>query len=164
MRPMSAQSVPTLERLIPLPDDAATGALGARLAAFVRPGDFIALSGDLGAGKTSLARALIKARLARHGLEEDVPSPTFTLVQTYEAPDLLITHVDLYRLDRPEDAAELGLMEALDEGVLLVEWPEKLGPLPKDRLDIDIRLVGEGGAREARLAGHGAWARRIEGL
>lgn len=154
----------TAECLVVLPDEAATRALGAKLATRLAAGDFIALRGGLGAGKTALARAVIEARLAAHGLAEDVPSPTFTLVQTYETPDLLMTHVDLYRLDRPEDAAELGLAEALDEGVVLVEWPEKLGSPPKDRLDIDIRLVGEGEGREARLTGHGSWARRLEGL
>lgn len=154
----------SVDRVVALPDEAATRALGARLAGAVAAGDFIALRGGLGAGKTALARAVIEARLAAHGLAEDVPSPTFTLVQTYETPDLLMTHVDLYRLDRPEDAAELGLADALDEGVVLVEWPEKLGPLPKDRLDIDIRLVGEGEGREARLTGYGSWARRLEGL
>lgn len=155
---------PIRERLVPLPDEAATKALGENLSRLVDAGDFIALRGDLGAGKTALARALIEARLARHGLREDVPSPTFTLVQTYETPDLLMTHVDLYRLERPEDAAELGLAEALDEGLVLVEWPDKLAALPKDRLDIDIRIVGEGGRREARLVGRGSWARRLEAL
>jgi tRNA threonylcarbamoyladenosine biosynthesis protein TsaE len=147
-------------RIWPLPDEAATQALGAALARAVRPGDFIALRGDLGAGKTALARALIQSRL---GAEEDVPSPTFTLVQSYEAPDLLLTHVDLYRIDRPEDARELGLADALDEGVLLVEWPDRLGALPADRLDIELVLVGES-AREARLTGHGVWASRLAEL
>lgn len=155
---------PIRERLVPLPDEAATKALGEKLSRLIDTGDFIALRGDLGAGKTALARALIEARLARHGLREDVPSPTFTLVQTYETPDLLMTHVDLYRLERPGDAAELGLAEALDEGVVLAEWPDKLAALPKDRLDIDIRIVGEGGRREARLVGRGSWARRLEAL
>ncbi|HEX7775458.1 MAG TPA: tRNA (adenosine(37)-N6)-threonylcarbamoyltransferase complex ATPase subunit type 1 TsaE [Parvibaculum sp.] len=164
---MPAQHTPGPEKepgiRLPLPDEAATGALGAGLAALVRPGDFIALSGDLGAGKTALARALIQARLARHGLEDDVPSPTFTLVQGYETPDLLLTHVDLYRLDRPEDAAELGLADALDEGVVLVEWPEKLAALPADRLDIELVLMPEG-RREARLTGHGVWSARLAEL
>lgn len=148
---------------LPLPDEAATEALGRRLAALVRPGDFIALRGDLGVGKTALARAVIKARLAVHGLSDEVPSPTFTLVQSYETPDLLLTHVDLYRIDRPQDARELGLADALDEGVLLVEWPDRLGVLPADRLDIEIDLMPEG-AREARLTGHGSWSARLAGL
>lgn len=148
---------------LPLPDEAATEALGRALAALVRPGDFIALRGDLGAGKTALARALIQARLSRYGIEEEVPSPTFTLVQSYETPALLLTHVDLYRIDRPEDVAELGLAEALDEGVVLVEWPEKLGLLPADRLDIELVLMPEG-SREARLTGHGGWGARLAEL
>jgi tRNA threonylcarbamoyladenosine biosynthesis protein TsaE len=149
-----------------LPDDLATAALGERLAAALRPGDLVLLQGDLGAGKTALARALIQSRL---GADEDVPSPTFTLVQSYEAPDtlltpgFLITHVDLYRIDRPEDARELGLADALDEGVLLVEWPDKLGALPADRLDIELVLMGES-ARQARLTGHGVWASRLAEL
>lgn len=150
-------------RAVPLPDEAATRAFGAALARLLRPGDFIALRGDLGVGKTALARALIQSRLGPDGGGEEVPSPTFTLVQTYEAPDLLLTHVDLYRIDRPEDARELGLAEALDEGVLLVEWPDKLGALPADRLDIELVLVGET-AREARLTGYGIWAARLAEL
>lgn len=157
-----------LTRIVPLPDEAATRALGAALSLLVHPGDFLALKGDLGAGKTALARALIQARLGPDGEDEEVPSPTFTLVQSYEAPDLLLTHVDLYRIDQPEDARELGLADALDEGVLLVEWPEKLGTLPADRLDIELVLVSDsaaqGASREARLTPHGSWAPRLAGL
>ena len=153
------------ELVIPLPDEAATRALGARLAALVQAGDFIALSGDLGAGKTALARALIEARLAAHGLMEDVPSPTFTIVQTYETPDLLLTHADLYRIDRPQDVTELGLAEALEDGAVLIEWPERMSPLPRDRLDIGLFLVEEGtNARTARLRGFGTWTSRLEKL
>lgn len=153
------------ELVIALPDEAATRELGARLAALVRAGDFIALSGDLGAGKTALARALIETRLAAHGLTEDVPSPTFTIVQTYETPDLLITHADLYRIDRPQDVAELGLGEALEDGMVLVEWPERMDGQPRDRLDIGLFLVKEGtNAREARLRGFGSWTSRLEKL
>lgn len=148
---------------VPLPDEAATRALGATLANALKTGDFIALTGDLGAGKTALGRALIQARFGPGGEDEDVPSPTFTLVQTYETPDLLITHVDLYRLDDPEDARELGLNEALDEGAMLMEWPDKWGALPATRLDIVLTLVGEE-AREARLTGHGSWAARLKEL
>ena len=148
---------------VPLPDEAATRALGAALARHLAPGDFIALTGDLGAGKTALARALIQARFGPGGADEDVPSPTFTLVQTYETPDLLITHVDLYRLDDPEDARELGLNEALDEGAMLMEWPDKWGTLPATRLDIALTLMGEE-VRGARLTGHGAWATRLRKL
>ncbi|WP_298853571.1 tRNA (adenosine(37)-N6)-threonylcarbamoyltransferase complex ATPase subunit type 1 TsaE, partial [uncultured Sphingomonas sp.] len=108
-----------------LADEAAMLALGASLAALVRPGDVIALRGDLGAGKTTLARGL----LAALGLAEEAPSPTFAIVQPYAPPEvrLPVAHVDLYRLEDEEDALELGLDELSDEGVLLVEWPERLG-------------------------------------
>lgn len=148
---------------VSLPDEAATRRLGAILAKTLRPGDFLALTGDLGTGKTALARALIQARFGPGGQDEDVPSPTFTLVQTYETPDLLITHADLYRLDDPQDARELGLIDALDEGALLMEWPEKWGSLPATRLDIVLTLVGET-ARAAQLTGRGAWAQRLQNL
>lgn len=149
--------------IVPLPDEAATRAFGAALAPHLRPGDFIALTGDLGAGKTALARALIQARFGPGGEDEDVPSPTFTLVQTYETPDLLITHADLYRLDDPQDVRELGLNEALDEGALLMEWPDKWSAPPTTRLDIVLSLVGKE-AREARLTGYGGWAARLKQL
>jgi tRNA threonylcarbamoyladenosine biosynthesis protein TsaE len=160
---MSAPDISDETRLVTLPDEAATMALGRALAPLLAPGDFVALNGDLGAGKTALARAIIQARLGPGGADEEVPSPTFTLVQTYETPDLLITHVDLYRLDDPKDARELGLAEALDEGAVLMEWPEKLGRLPADRLDIVLTLAGDG-ARKAMLAGRGDWAARLRAL
>jgi tRNA threonylcarbamoyladenosine biosynthesis protein TsaE len=139
-----------------LADDAATGRLGQALAALLAPGDAICLSGPLGAGKTTLARGLIRA-LTRPN--EDVPSPTFTLVQTYDGPQFPIAHFDLYRLERAHDVHELGLDEALEEGAALIEWPERLeGRLPADRLDIEIDLDGEG--RRARLSPRGAWRGR----
>src|SRR4051812_13695997 len=101
-----------------------TAALGAALAAEARPGDVIALVGPLGAGKTTLARGFIQKRA---GADEEVVSPTFTLVQTYEAPDAVIWHFDLYRLNDPEEALELGFEEALAAGISLIEWPERLG-------------------------------------
>jgi len=146
--------------IVSLPVEAATRALGAALAAHLEPGDFIALTGDLGAGKTALARAIVQARFGPGGEDEDVPSPTFTLVQTYETPDLLITHVDLYRLDDAQDTRELGLNEALDEGAMLMEWPDKWDHLPASRLDIVLTLAGDE-AREARLTGVGRWAARL---
>ncbi|MBI1262194.1 MAG: tRNA (adenosine(37)-N6)-threonylcarbamoyltransferase complex ATPase subunit type 1 TsaE [Rhizobiales bacterium] len=153
--------------LVDLADEAATQALGAALAALLERGDLLLLRGDLGAGKTTLARALIKAKLATHGLDDDVPSPTFTLVQSYDTPDLLLTHVDLYRIDDPDELEELGLGEALDDGTVLVEWPQKaeavLQALSPDRLDISLSLVPEG-ARRASLRGHGAWVARLERL
>ncbi|MBX3489965.1 tRNA (adenosine(37)-N6)-threonylcarbamoyltransferase complex ATPase subunit type 1 TsaE [Parvibaculum sp.] len=150
-----------------LPDERATASLGAALAPLMAAGDLILLTGDLGAGKTALARALIGAHLAAHGRAEDVPSPTFTLIQTYESPALLIAHVDLYRIENTDELRELGLAEIVDEGVAIVEWPERGGPgllrLSPSRLDIALSLVPEGG-RRARLTGTGSWAARLEGL
>jgi tRNA threonylcarbamoyladenosine biosynthesis protein TsaE len=139
-----------------LADEAATQALGRRLADLLRPGEAICLIGPLGAGKSTLARALVRA-LTRP--DEEVPSPTFTLVQFYEGRDFPIAHFDLYRLTDPDEAYEIGLDEALDGGAALVEWPQRLeGRLPADRLDIEIEIVGEG--RTARLTPHGAWKDR----
>ena len=143
---------------LPLPGEADTAALGARLAEHARPGDVIALHGDLGAGKTTLARALIR-RLA--GPETEAPSPTFTLVQTYQTPSLAIWHFDLYRLNDPREARELGMEEAVD-GLSLIEWPERLGQyLPSARLE--VRLCFEGEGRIARLADLDDWSSRLDG-
>ncbi len=162
---MIAENLMILE--FDLADEAATRALGAALAGRLRPGDLILLAGDLGAGKTALARALIQAHLASHGLAEDVPSPTFTLVQTYESPALLIAHVDLYRIEDPSELRELGLAETIDEGAVIVEWPERaeseIRRLSRDCLDISLTLMPEG-LRRARLEGRGSWAARLEGL
>lgn len=108
---------------IPLPDAEATAALAAALAPRLGPGDVLLLSGGIGAGKTHFARSLIQARLAT---PEDVPSPTFTLVQTYETPETEIWHADLYRLDGPDSLLELGLAEAFDTAICLIEWPDRL--------------------------------------
>ncbi len=143
---------------LPLADEAATADLGARLAAASRPGDIIALHGDLGAGKTTLARGLIRA-LA--GPETDVPSPTFTLVQTYATPALPVWHFDLYRLEHPDEARELGMEEAVD-GLCLVEWPERLGSdIPLRRLE--VRLDFRDSGRIARLTDLADWSTRIDG-
>jgi tRNA threonylcarbamoyladenosine biosynthesis protein TsaE len=144
-----------------LADEAATARLGEAIAGALQPGDMVCLSGPLGAGKSTLARALIRALT---NPDEDVPSPTFTLVQFYEGPRLKVAHFDLYRLTDPDEAYEIGLDEALDEGAALIEWPERLqGRLPADRLDVEIAL-GEGAeGRRVRLVPHGAWeGRRIE--
>ena len=143
-----------------LRDEAATTRLGAAIARSLRAGDTVCLSGPLGAGKSTLARALIRSLTTA---DEEVPSPTFTLVQFYEGPRLKIAHFDLYRLSNPDEAYEIGLDEALDEGAAVVEWPERLqGRLPPDRLDVEIALEGTG--RAARLTPHGAWEGRMEGL
>jgi tRNA threonylcarbamoyl adenosine modification protein YjeE len=144
-----------------LPDLAATETLGRLLGAVLRPGDVVALTGALGAGKTALARAAVRARLGEPELE--VPSPTFTLAQIYTAGDLLeIWHVDLYRLDDPEESLELGLDDAFATGAALIEWPERLGPfLPSERLDISLDQTG--GTRRAELIFRGErWRERLE--
>ena len=143
---------------ISLPDEAATARLGVVLAGVLRDGEAICLSGPLGAGKSTLARALVR-RLTRP--DEDVPSPTFTLVQFYETAAFPLAHFDLYRLTGPDEAFEIGLDEALDEGAALIEWPGRLeGRLPPDRLDIEISLEDGGDRRRARLTPHGAWKGR----
>jgi tRNA threonylcarbamoyl adenosine modification protein YjeE len=143
-----------------LPDEAATASLGARLARLLRPGDVVCLAGGLGAGKTALARAIVAAAM---GAPVEVPSPTFTLVQAYETPRLLIWHFDLYRLACPAEVLELGWEEAREEAAILVEWPERLGPLlPEGRLEVRLDLAGAG--RLARLAAFGDWAGRLARL
>ena len=138
------------ETRLALPDEAATTQLGAAVARLLGVGDAVLLSGDLGAGKSTLARGLVRALTTP---TEEVPSPTFTLVQQYDARPPL-WHFDLYRLERADEAYELGLDEALDEGAIVVEWPQRLGArLPPDRLDIELLIVPEG--RLARITPHG---------
>ena len=150
MRIMARDSQAATKRLR-LPDAAATAALARRVAALARPGDVIALKGELGSGKTFFARAFIG--------EEDVPSPTFTLVQIYDRPQGRIWHFDLYRLDAPEQAIELGIEEAFAGGISLIEWPERLGRLlPPERLEIALGFAAGPEAREATVAGSGRWA------
>jgi len=145
---------------VTLADEAATHALAQRLAKAAEPGDVLALRGDLGAGKTSLARAFVRA-LA--GDEEDVPSPTFTLVQLYDWAEGTVWHFDLYRLEKPEDALELGVEEAFADGVSLIEWPDRLGPwLPADRLEIALRAGQDEGSRLAELTAFGRrWPQKL---
>lgn len=107
-----------------------TAELAAAFARLVRPGDVFLLSGQIGAGKTHFTRSLIQARLAYADRPvEDVPSPTFTLVQTYEVDGFEIWHADLYRLTHPDEVEELGLFDAFDTAVCLIEWPDRLGDL-----------------------------------
>lgn len=119
-------------------DEKETGKLASDFAAGLKPGDLVYLSGPLGAGKSVFARSLIRTLMNAPDLE--VPSPTFTLVQLYEMADREIWHFDLYRLKRPEHIYELGLEEALANGIALVEWPERLenlGPSPQYRIDFE---------------------------
>lgn len=141
-----------------LADERDTARLGEDIAMALRPGDAVALTGDLGAGKTTLARGLIRAMAGDAGL--DVPSPTFTLVQSYDTR-MPIHHYDLYRLSSPDELDELGLDEALAGGAALIEWPERAG----DRLPGDVVTLGladHGAGRLARLSGSGPTFARIE--
>lgn len=147
-----------------LPDLEATRALARRLAPLLGPGDVIGLAGPLGAGKTTLARAVIEslAELGGAGSVGEVPSPTFTLVQTYETGATPVWHFDLYRLERPEDAMELAIEEAFASAISVIEWPERLGALmPADWLEILIERDADG-LRRARIQGFGARGRALE--
>lgn len=147
------------EQTYDLGDLAATDALGARIAASIAVGDAIALHGDLGAGKTTLARAILRAL----GVSEPVPSPTFTLVQSYETARLTVRHFDLYRIGDSAELDELGISEALDEGAALIEWPERAGGrLPQDSLN--VTLSTNVGGRRARVCGPLRWARAFAGM
>jgi tRNA threonylcarbamoyladenosine biosynthesis protein TsaE len=163
MMPMiKSNAVPVID----LPDLEATNAFGRRMAKLLRRGDVVALKGGLGAGKTTLARAIVAALSPDSG---DVPSPTFTLVQTY--PAILgdgpaeLWHFDLYRLEKPDQVYELGIEEALAEGVSLIEWPElAAGLLPKERLlTIELQIM-KGEARRALMEGGADWRDRLTGL
>jgi tRNA threonylcarbamoyladenosine biosynthesis protein TsaE len=151
---------PADTRHLVLADEAATSALGRALAPSLAAGLAVCLSGPLGAGKSTLARALIRALTTP---DEEVPSPTFTLAQFYQAEDFPLAHFDLYRLTAADEAYEIGLDEALAEGCVLIEWPERLeGALPPDRLDITIEATDGGAARAARLTAHGAFRGRLK--
>jgi len=147
--------------VIDLPDEDATAAFAARVAALARPGDVIALKGELGAGKTCFARAFIRAR----GGDEEVPSPTFTLAQVYELANAAVWHFDCYRLRDPEEAWELGIEDAFRDGISLIEWPERLGPLlPARRLEIALLPGAAPQTRRAAIDGGAEWSERIADL
>jgi tRNA threonylcarbamoyl adenosine modification protein YjeE len=141
-------------------DEAALQRLAESLAPRLRAGDFLALRGELGAGKTTFARFLIRALL--EAPDEEVPSPTFALVQPYEGPRFAIHHFDFYRLSGPDDIAELGVEEALEAGLVIAEWPERLEDrLPADRLEIALTEDEEPDRRRVLLEAHGRWAPRL---
>lgn len=151
---------------IELPDEAATVALARGIAKRAARGDVIALFGELGAGKTVFARAFINV-LPRPGTvgREEVPSPTFTLLQIYERHPAPVWHFDLYRLERPEDVTELGFEDALPEAISLIEWPERLGSLlPTDRLEVHLAFGAVPQGRRATLIAGGSWPRRLRGF
>ena len=147
--------------IIDLADEAATAALGARLSAVARPRDVLLLHGDLGMGKTALARGFVRAAVPD---TDEVPSPTFTLVQTYPGSRGTIWHFDLYRLKDPDEIWELGFEDALADGILLIEWPDRLGGfVPRDRLDLTLAPGAAPDARQASLAAAGKsdWLDRV---
>jgi len=147
--------------ILDLADEAATQILGAQLARFVRAGDVLALHGDLGAGKTTLARAFVRALTTP---DEDVPSPTFTLVQTYDTTIAPLWHFDLYRLEHPEDVYELDFDDACCD-ICLIEWPGRLGSLlPKKRLDVVMEIAPNPVGRRATLSPTGHWVHDLEHL
>lgn len=159
---MSEENV--FKRAFALANLAETQAFAQRLAARLRAGDVICLHGALGAGKTELARALIRAATGEPALE--VPSPTFSLVQTYETAGFEIWHADLYRLESAAESVELGLDDAFGEAVVLLEWPDRIAErLPADRLDIVIEAAAEAPeARRIELIARENWSERVAGL
>lgn len=130
--------------IVELPDLTGMQAFGARIAAHLRPGDVVALTGTLGSGKTTLARAIIAAL----GHEGEVPSPTFTIVETYDLDPPLV-HADFYRLELPREAEELGLDDYREDAVLIAEWPEKAGGFAHEPGCLSIALEIAGSGRKA---------------
>ncbi len=152
---------------VKIADEEATRDFAKLLAPFLRGGDILALEGDLGAGKTAFSRALINALPSRGDQpeKEEVPSPTFTLVQIYDRAALQVWHFDLYRLEDPEEAYELGIEEAFVEGISLIEWPEKLGFLmPLSRLMINLKYGSSDTERVLSFVGNEKWRERLFAL
>lgn len=148
--------------VVALGSEAETAAIAARLARATRAGDVLALWGDLGSGKTVFARGFIRACC---GPDEEVPSPTFTLVQTYEPADAkgaAIWHFDLYRLGDPDDALELDIEDAFASAISLIEWPDRLGPLlPAHRLDLALSAGDNPHRRLLTIGGDARWQARL---
>ena len=151
---------------IDLADEGATIDIAKQIAAKAIIGDVVALFGNLGSGKTAFARAFINARTTKY---ENVPSPTFTLLQTYEFPDpsgtIPVYHFDLYRIERADEIEELGMDDAFADGISLVEWPERLnGRLPGNRLDIFFTQGEHPNQRQVILKFYGSWTSRMQSL
>lgn len=146
---------------ISLPDAESMTRFAEWLAPHLRAGDVLLLEGAIGAGKTHFSRALIQRLLV---MPEDVPSPTFTLVQTYETADFEIWHADLYRLTHADEARELGLSDAFETALCLVEWPEKLGSdRPEKALTLRLSVESDDSRRLCFLSDNKAWQRRLKG-
>ena len=160
---MAGASAPPAPWEFVLPEETATEDLGLFLSEFLLPGDVVALSGGLGGGKTTLARAVIRELAGDPRLE--VPSPTFTLIQPYTARDgRTIVHADLYRLRDPDELVELGFEEMAEDAITLVEWPDRMPPRDGPVLTIDLSLRAEFGAeaRLARIDGTGGMRARLD--
>ncbi len=148
-------------RRLTLDGEEATAELAAEIASLAEDGDVIALSGELGTGKTTFARAFLR----EWGVREEIPSPTFTLVQTYELEAGTVWHFDLYRLENPDDALELDIEDAFTEGISLIEWPERLGAyLPWERLDLRFAIGEREDVRRVEIEGTDEWADRLKEL
>lgn len=142
-----------------LPDLTAMEALGARIATQLRAGDVVALTGDLGAGKTTLARAILRVL----GHEGEVPSPTFTIIETYNGPQMRVpaVHADFYRLNRPEESEEIGLDDYREGAALIAEWPDKAGGFAQESQCLSIRLEFADEGRAAIVEGGSDWLGRM---
>ena len=142
-----------------LPDLEAMDSFGARIADQIRPGDVIALEGGLGAGKTTLARAILSAL----GHAGEVPSPTFTIIETYDAPPLRlpVVHADFYRLEHPSEVEEIGLDDYREGGVLIAEWPDHAGGFGHEAACLSILLETEGDGRIAIVKAGADWLGRM---
>ncbi|OLF71445.1 tRNA threonylcarbamoyladenosine biosynthesis protein TsaE [Maricaulis sp. W15] len=152
---------------VSLPDLAATQALALRLARVLRAGDTVFLTGDLGAGKTTFARTIIQTLCG----VDDAPSPTYTLIQTYDWSGGELWHADLYRIEDASELDELGLDDAFGDAIMLVEWPDRLfGQAPDDRLELDLEMLGDSAGdsmdrpRRAGLTGFGEWETRLDDI
>ncbi len=138
-------------------NESETGTLARQFSKILAAGDVVILEGEIGAGKSAFCRALIKAYL---GEDAEVPSPTFTIVQTYDAPDFEIWHCDLYRLSNPDEVIELGIDEAMETALVLIEWPDRLGDMvPEEALKIAI--AAEDDNRQFNVHGSTGWALRL---
>jgi tRNA threonylcarbamoyladenosine biosynthesis protein TsaE len=163
LRPIAATNYNNRAMIVvDLPNEATTAILASCISSLAKSSDIIALRGDLGAGKTTFARAFIRAR---GHCDEEIPSPTFTLVQIYELGSAAIWHFDLYRLRAPEEAWELGIEDAFNEGISLIEWAERLGPLlPERRLEVTLDFGDQPGSRRASLDAGAGWQSRLKSI